>query len=253
VCGRFAFFQEIEPLLDDLDAVDLTSTHLPDRWNVPPTTPIYVVTESADKETGEVERALRIARWGLLPSFAKDESVFGGTFNARRETIAQKASFRGSLGKYRAIVPVSGYFEWMKPGPDAPSNRKQPFFISDPSGDPLYLAGLVSWWKGPGNHEGPAASEDRSWLLSCTIITREATGTLARIHDRTPVMLTTGNARAWLDTSRDTKEEARAFLQDDARVRDGSDLEQRPVGSAVGNTRSQGPELIEREEPGTLL
>src|SRR5699024_11611892 len=38
MCGRFAFFQEIQPLLDDLDAVDLTDGRLRSRWNIPHTT-----------------------------------------------------------------------------------------------------------------------------------------------------------------------------------------------------------------------
>src|SRR5690625_6789256 len=74
MCGRFAFFQEIQPLLDDLDAVDLTDGRLRSRWNIPPTTPIHVVTESIDQSSGGALRALRIARWGLLPPFAQDRS-----------------------------------------------------------------------------------------------------------------------------------------------------------------------------------
>src|SRR5690625_6424766 len=53
MCGRFAFFQEIQPLLDDLDAVDLTDGRLRSRWNIPPTTPIHVVTESIDQRSEE--------------------------------------------------------------------------------------------------------------------------------------------------------------------------------------------------------
>ena len=87
MCGRFAFFQEIEPLLDDLGAVDLEDPRLRSRWNIPPTAPIHVVTESIDKETGEVLRALRVARWGLLPPFAKDESFSSRTFKIGRAHV----------------------------------------------------------------------------------------------------------------------------------------------------------------------
>lgn len=252
MCGRFAFFQEIEPLVDDLDAVDLADPHLRTRWNVAPTAPIYVVTESLAKdddrepgEPGEVLRALRVARWGLLPPFAKDLAFGARTFNARRESLGSKPSFRSSLSRYRAIIPISGYYEWKR---EAGSKRKQPFFISDPSGEPLYLAGLVSWWKGPGGHEGPAASGDGAWLLSATIITREASGALADIHDRTPLMLPRDAVDAYLDPAMDDRGEVEQWLQDDAHVRDGEDLELRPVDAAVGNTRSEGPELIEETQ-----
>lgn len=248
MCGRFAFFQEIEPLVDDLGAVDLTDPHLRSRWNIPPTAPIHVVTESIDKETGEVLRALRIARWGLLPPFAKEASFSSRTFNARRETLAEKPSFRGSLGRYRAIVPMDGYYEWVR---DEKGKRKQPFFIAPADGSPLYMAALVSWWKGPGGHEGPAASEDGAFLLSATIITREASGELAEIHDRTPVMLRRDQIDPWLDTAMDDRHAAQAWILEDTRLLDDATLTIREVDPAVGKVGNDGPELL--EPPQTLL
>ena len=242
MCGRFAFFQEIDPLLDDLGAVDLEDPRLRSRWNIPPTAPIHVVTESIDKETGEVLRALRVARWGLLPPFAKDESFSSRTFNARRETVGEKPSFRGSLGRYRAIVPMDGYYEWVR---DEKGRRKQPYFIAPADGSSLYMAALVSWWKGPGGHEGPAASDDGAFLLSATIITGEATGDLARIHDRTPVMLPRDQVDAWLDTSMDHKEAAAAWINDDSHLLEDSLLAVREVDPAVGKVGNDGPELLE--------
>ncbi|MGO2605993.1 MAG: SOS response-associated peptidase [Brachybacterium tyrofermentans] len=248
MCGRFAFFQEIDPLVDDLGAVDLTDPHLRSRWNIPPTAPIQVVTESVDKETGEVVRALRVARWGLLPPFAKEASFSSRTFNARRETLGEKPSFRGSLGRYRAIVPMDGYYEWVR---DDKGTRKQPYFIAPADGTPLYMAALVSWWKGPGQHEGPAATEDGTFLLSATIITREATGDLAELHDRTPVMLRRGEIDAWLDTAMDDRHAAQEWILDDAHLLDDTTLEVREVDPAVGTVGNDGPELL--EPPQTLL
>jgi putative SOS response-associated peptidase YedK len=248
MCGRFAFFQEIEPLVDDLGAVDLTDPHLRSRWNIPPTAPIHVVTESIDRETGEVLRALRVARWGLLPPFAKEASFSSRTFNARRETLAEKPSFRGSLARYRAIVPMDGYYEWVR---DASGKRKQPYFIAPADGSPLYMAALVSWWKGPGGHEGPAASEDGRFLLSATIITREAAGGLAEIHDRTPVMLRRDRIDPWLDTAMDDRDAAQAWIRDDAHLLDDATLAVREVDPAVGKVGNDGPELL--QPPQTLL
>ena len=242
MCGRFAFYQEIEPLLDDLGAVDLEDPRLRSRWNIPPTAPIHVVTESIDKETGEVLRALRVARWGLLPPFAKDESFSSRTFNARRETLGEKPSFRGSLGRYRAIVPMDGYYEWVR---DEKGKRKQPYFIAPADGSPLYMAALVSWWKGPGGHEGPAATEDGAFLLSTTIITRAATGDLADIHDRTPVMLRREEIDGWLDTAMDDRHAAAEWILEDTHLLDDATLEVREVDPAVGKVGNDGPELLE--------
>lgn len=247
MCGRFAFYQEIEPLLDDLDAVDLTAPGMRARWNIPPTVPIHIVTESIDRDSGEVLRALRIARWGLLPPFAKDLSFSSRTFNARRETLAQKPSFRGSLARYRAVVPMNGYYEWRR---DAQGRRtREPFYITPADGSLLYMAGLVSWWKGEGGHEGPAASADGAWLLSATVITREATGELAALHDRTPLMLAREAVDAWLDVQMDSAADAQAFVLDDAHLLEDARLEVRPVGPEVGSVRSDGPQLIARAQP----
>lgn len=242
MCGRFAFFQEIDPLIEDLGAVDLEDPRLRSRWNIPPTAPIHVITESVDPETGEVLRALRAARWGLLPPFAKDESFSSRTFNARRETLAEKPSFRGSLGRYRALVPMDGYYEWTR---DPKGTRKQPWFIAPEDGSGLLMAALVSWWKGPGGHEGPAASEDGRFLLSATIITREATGDLAEIHDRTPVMLRRDAVDAWLDTSMDDRHAAQEWILDDSHLLDDALLAPREVDPAVGRVGNDGPELLE--------
>ena len=248
MCGRFAFFQEIEPLLDDLGAVDLEDPRLRSRWNIPPTAPIHVVTESIDRRSGEVLRALRIARWGLLPPFAQEASFSSRTFNARRETLAQKPSFRGSLSRYRVVVPMDGYYEW---GRDPAGARKQPFYISPADGSPLFMAGLVSWWTGPGGHEGPAASADGRFLLSTTIITREATGPLAEIHDRTPVMLRRDQIDSWLDTSLTAPREVQDWILRDTPLREDASLAVREVDPAVGRVGNDGPELL--EPPQVLL
>lgn len=251
MCGRFAFYQEIEPLIEDIDAVDLTDGALRARWNIPPTVPIHVVTESVEKETGEVLRALRIARWGLLPPFAKDLSFSARTFNARRETVAAKPSFRGSLARYRAIVPMDGYYEWKRTPADGTTRAsKQPFWVHRADGERLYMAALVSWYRGQGQHEGPAASADGSWLLTATIITRASSHrVLADLHDRTPVMLPREQIDAWLDPQMDDRDDARAWIQDDAHLLEDELLELRPVSEAVGSIRHDGPELLEPVGP----
>lgn len=244
MCGRFAMFQEIEPLVADLNAVDLADPHLRARWNIPPTAPIYVVTESLDKETGEVLRALRVARWGLLPPFASDESFSSRTFNARRETVADKPSFRGALAGHRAIVPMNGYYEWKRP--DTPRGVKQPYWIRRRDGAPLFMAALVSWWRGPGRHEGPAASADGAWLLSATILTRAShENELGALHDRTPAMLDRAGVDAWLSREMDSREEAAAWINEDAHLLEDSALELVPVDRAVGSVTRDGPELLE--------
>lgn len=243
MCGRFAFFQEIEPLVDDLDAVDLTQGALHARFNIPPTTPIHVVTESVDRDSGEVIRALRVARWGLLPRFAADASFSSRTFNARRETLESKASFKGSLASYRAVVPMDGYFEWKRVGE---GRTRIPHFVRHSHSEALFAAGLVSWWKGPGHHDSAAASDTGSWLLTATVITRAAHGHMAELHDRVPVFLDRNGIDIWLSPQAfGPGQEAHGWINDDEHVLPLSMLSFHEVDRSVGNVRNDSPELVD--------
>ncbi len=45
-------------------------------------------------------------------------------FNARSESAAEKASFKGPLRYKRAIVPANGFYEWKRKG-----STKTPYYI----------------------------------------------------------------------------------------------------------------------------
>ncbi len=241
MCGRFALFRDLTPLCEDLGAEDLSDPHAQPRWNIPPTVPIHVVTESVDKESGAVLRALRTARWGLLPPFAQDLAFGSRTFNARRETLIEKPSFRGCLGKYRALIPMDGYFEWKR----TDSGAKQPFFIRPADGSALLTAALVTWWRGPGGHTGPAASPDGGYLLTATVITRQAGDVLGDIHDRAPVMLRREVVDSWLDTAMSDAREAQAWIADDTHLVPEDALELQEVDPAVGRVGVEGPTVLQ--------
>ena len=87
------------------------------RWNVAPTDGVRMVVERADKETGEITRQLRVARWGLVPSWAKDISVGNRMINARVESLEEKSAFARPFAVRRALLPADGYYEWKKPEP----------------------------------------------------------------------------------------------------------------------------------------
>ena len=89
-------------------------------------------------------RRLEPARWGLVPSWAKDPSIGARAFNARSEELEDKPMFRKALEKRRAVVPASGYYEWKKE-----DDEKVPHYIHPADGSPLLMAGLYEWWKDP--------------------------------------------------------------------------------------------------------
>jgi len=86
----------------------------------PPTTsppqPVRAVLERTPREEPEAPpiRQIRTARWGLIPSWAKDRKIGSRLINARAETITEKPSFKAAASRRRCLVPANGYFEWEK-------------------------------------------------------------------------------------------------------------------------------------------
>ena len=135
----------------------------------------------------EGQRLALPARWGLIPSWSKDDKIAQHTFNARAETVAEKPSFRAAFKRRRCIVPVSAFVEWRAiPG----EKKKQKLRFASPEQHPLALAGLWEHWQ---------RLETGESVETYTIITTTANDFMAPIHDRMPVILGQGDWDAWLD------------------------------------------------------
>ena len=50
---------------------------------------------------------LKSMRWGLIPSWAKDESIGDKLTNARANTISEKSSYRKPFEKQRCLIPAA--------------------------------------------------------------------------------------------------------------------------------------------------
>lgn len=237
MCGRFVVAGAASDLVALFD-VDLPADNLPaPSWNIAPTDRVPIVIDSIPKAADDdvPVRRLEAARWGLVPGWAKDIKVGVTAFNARIETLSEKPLFTTAVRRRRALIPATGYYEWHTVG-----DVKTPHFIHLANGELFVFAGLYEWWR------NPAAGDDSpdKWLLSTTIITREATGALAAIHDRMPVFLQPELIDEWLDPH---SEEPQNLLE--AASAGGVELAARAefyeVGRAVGNVRNNSPELIE--------
>jgi len=216
--------------------VDLVADELPPpSYNVAPTDPVAVVLDSA--KTEPPTRRLEPARWGLVPSWAKDLSIGARAFNARSEELEEKAMFKNALQKRRAIIPSTGYYEWQL---QADGKTKIPHFIHPEDGSPLLFAGLYEWWKDPSKADD---APDR-WVLSFTILTREAMGPLGSIHGRMPVFMDQDHADAWLDPTVDYPRDVLDAAVDAAPYV-AETLAWHAVDTAVGNVRNNSPALIE--------
>jgi putative SOS response-associated peptidase YedK len=218
MCGRYASSRKPDDLVGYFEVAEPPEEVLPASWNVAPTDPVYGVVESR-----EGVRRLRVLRWGLVPSWAKDPKVGARFINARQESVKTTNAFRVAYAKRRCLLPADGYYEWKPEG-----TGKQPYFLSHQSGEPLAMAGLYEHWKRP----------DGSWLSTCTILTTSAPDELGEIHDRTPLLVPKDLWSLWLD---------RSVTEPDALLVPGTPgvLDAWPVGQDVGNVRNNGAHLVE--------
>lgn len=195
---------------------------LPARYNITPDSLICIVRA---REDGGCEAAF--ARWGLLGPWMKEANDPGRQINVRAETAGAKPMFRDAMRRSRCLIPATGFYEWRKAGRGA----SQPFFIALASGAPFAFAGL---WRRTRRADGTT-------LDSCAILTTDAWPSLRPIHHRMPVILPEAAQAAWLDPAVRQTEMLEALLT----PRPETELTVRPVGRAVSDPRSDGPELIE--------
>jgi putative SOS response-associated peptidase YedK len=237
MCGRFVVASAGSDLVGVL-RVDVEGDDLPaPSFNVAPTNSAAIVLDSA--KTEPPTRRLETARWGLIPSWAKDTKIGARAFNARAEELEDKPMFRSALEKRRAVVPTSGYYEWKNV-----DGVKVPHYIHPADGEPLFLAGLYEWWRDKTKGD----DDPERWLLSFTILTRDSIGHLGSIHDRMPLFLDPDHADAWLGPTTDNVRDVLDAAIDAAPAL-ADTLEDHEVSKAVGNVRNNSSELIEPVEP----
>lgn len=257
MCGRYVMAKTAGDLVAEFD-LDPASGDiiLRESFNVAPTTDVPVILRRPlrgdDDGAPAGNRELFVARWGLVPGWAKDAGVGVRAFNARSETVREKPTFRSAVKRRRCLIPADGYYEWLAPA--TPKGAKRPFFVHPADGSTIAFAGLYEWWR------DPAAGEDQPWVLSCSILTMDSPspeeegvlGELGGLHDRLPIALDPVFFDEWLDPENEDAEllveTARAGAYDVA-----SGWVLREVGPAVGNVRNNGPQLIEPLTEQTLL
>lgn len=196
----------------------------PGRYNIAPTQYVPIVAQ----EDG-AEPDVRELYWGLIPFWAKDMSIGVRSINARGESVDEKPTFRDAFKKRRCLVPASGFYEW-KQGPD--KKTKTPYyFTGSEEEEPLVFAGLWERWDKAGEE-----------VQSFTIITTEANGLMAPIHNRMPVILQPDQWEAWLDPENKDRNSLKAMLQPAAEGL----LKYWEVGPYVNNPRHEGEQCIEK-------
>jgi putative SOS response-associated peptidase YedK len=222
MCGRYAVTSAPEAIRTLFGYAE--QPNFPPRYNIAPTQPIAIV------RLAEGRRQFALVRWGLLPSWVKDPKSFSLLVNARGESLADKPAFKAAMKYRRCLVPADGFYEWKAIG-----TRKQPYYVTAKSGQPLAFAGLWETWTGPNGEE----------METAAIVTTRANRALAGIHERMPVVIPPEAFNLWLDCANVDAETAASLVApatDDL-------LEAYEVSTAVNRTANDNPGLIGRFTP----
>jgi putative SOS response-associated peptidase YedK len=222
MCGRSSLTKSEKELEDRFNATfyseDLERYNPLPNFNVAPTHVMPVITNKDPDH-------FKPLRWGLIPFWAKDIKIGYRMINARVETVLDKPAFKYAMGKRRCLVPMDGYYEWVKT-----KDGKIPYRITLKDGALFSVAGLWETWKSP----------DGEWINSFTVLTTTPSPAIAFIHDRMPAMLQPSHEQAWLDMDLPAKEVLDIILP----YPDES-LKAQTVSKKVNHVAQNEPSLIE--------
>ena len=150
--------------------------------------------------------------------------------NARSETADKR--FRSAS---RVIVAADGFYEWT-----GPRDARKPVWFRPRDGGLLYLAGLAE-----------ILPDGR---LAFVVLTTDAEGAVARIHDRMPLVVPRAMLQDWLKSG-DTLRNDHANSADLARLmrRVSPNLTATEVSPRVNDVRNDEPSLLQPPSQLSLL
>ncbi len=216
MCGRFTLTTDIRTLAETF-AVAPTLEAAP-RYNIAPTQEVVSILHNGAAH-------LEWLQWGLIPAWAKDETIGAKMINARAETLAEKPSFKRLLRSRRCLLPADGFYEWKNS-----AGGKIPMYITLKDGGPFAFAGLWDLRRAPDGRQ----------LRTCTIITTQANEVVAPIHDRMPVILTPDARELWLDEAVSDEHALLPLLS----PYPAAAMTAREVSRRVNNPHSEGAQLL---------
>lgn len=225
MCGRSSLSKTQKELEERFGATfysdDLVQYNPLPNYNVAPSHNMPVITN-------EDLNHFRAFRWGLIPSWAKDEKIGYKMINARIETLFEKSSFKQAVTKRRCLVPADGFYEWKK----TPSG-KQPYRIQTTDQEIFSMAGIWERWKDP---------KDGQMVMSFSVITQGPNELMEDIHNRMPAILTPEQEALWLADDLSPKE-----LVDMIEPYPSDKMKAYPVSSRVGNVKNNDAQLLDEE------
>jgi putative SOS response-associated peptidase YedK len=234
MCGRYRLTAKERYLRDHL-RVNGDLSWAP-RWNIAPTQKVPIVRQDRNGP----KRTFGLARWGLIPAWAKNSSIGFKAINAMSETAAEKPAFRDAMKLRRCLIPADGFYEWEKLG----TKVKQPYNFGMADDNPFAFAGLWERWRDPAGE----------FIETFTILTTKPNSLVADVHDRMPAILKPEDYDLWLDPGVTNV----ALVEDSLKPFDPRLMKKYPVSTRVNRTENDDQQCaqeisIESTAQGTFL
>ncbi|GAA0598079.1 SOS response-associated peptidase [Virgibacillus siamensis] len=175
MCGRYTLLADEVDILREFDLEEPIDSYQP-SFNVAPGQNVFAIIHDGN------EKRAGYLRWGLVPSWAKDEKIGYKMINARSETAHEKPSFKKLLSRKRCLIVADSFYEWKRDG-----KEKQPKRIQLAGRKLFAFAGLWDKWQ----------QEDQN-LFTCTILTKDANEYMQDIHHRMPIILPKDKEEEWI-------------------------------------------------------
>ncbi|PYE49280.1 SOS response-associated peptidase [Paenibacillus barcinonensis] len=220
MCGRFTITDSLNEIMERYMASIADGFEYRPNYNAAPMQ--YIPTIIAGKDGNNKLGALR---WGLVPSWAKDDKIGSKMINARAETLTEKPAFKRLISSKRCIIPTNGFYEWKKEG-----SNKRPMRILMKDDSIFSLAGLYDTW----------TDQDGNKLSTCTIITTEPNELMEDIHNRMPVILHPDDEAEWLGRDNNDVQSLLSLLK----PYNAFEMRAYEVPKEVGNVRNNNEELL---------
>ncbi|MDF1876635.1 SOS response-associated peptidase [Sulfurimonas sp. SAG-AH-194-L11] len=217
--GRLCMFEDSsfkEDVFKKFGSFRDTIGVLEKQYNIAPTLNIAIYTNT---------KVYTYSHFGLIPSWASAGSSM--QINARSESVYEKSSFKEAYRQRRCLVPLNGYFEWVK---DPVSKKSQAHFIVSTSGDYFVFAGIYESWYD---------NKLKKTILTCAVLTTEPNNTIAELHNRMPVILESDKWDLWLNNRSDFRELNTLFIPINS-----DKIRYFRVGEAVNSVKNRGEECI---------
>ncbi|SHG94407.1 SOS response-associated peptidase [Ornithinibacillus halophilus] len=190
MCGRYTLLADELEILDEF-ALDQPIDNYHPSYNIAPGQNVLaIIHDGKEKRAGYM-------RWGLVPSWAKDEKIGYKMINSRSETAHEKPSFKNLMARKRCLIVADSFYEWQKI-----EDKKIPKRIQMKGRKLFAFAGLWDKWQ----------HEDKD-LFTCTVLTKDANPFMQEIHHRMPIILPKELENQWITPTKVQPADAHQFLE----------------------------------------